>query len=314
MPKRLTQKEFQDRVLQKLGSSYIVLGEYKNKEIKIEILHYKCGNKFLKRPGDIMTKGSGCPYCNGNQKAKYTESWVIQNTPYPYKYIKGYNAMKKKCIFYCEKCQTYFEQFPSRLINQKIYGCNCYSTKRKTHEQFLNQLGKECLEEFDILDKYINIDTKIRFKHKQCNTIFKLSPYQFITRHQKKYCPICYYRKSKGQLKVEQFLVANNIDFQKEFTFSDLPNKRFDFFLPKFNTIIQYDGQQHFYPINFFGGKNQFLKQQQSEKIKNEYCLKNKINLFKILYQIYKEKSSTTIEKYLVTKQSTLQVNGNGNG
>lgn len=112
MPKRLTQKEFQDRVLQKLGPSYIVLGEYKNKETKIEILHYKCGNKFLKRPGDIMTKGSGCPYCNGNQKAKYTESWVIQNTPYPYKYIKGYNAMKKSVFFIVKNVKLILNNFP----------------------------------------------------------------------------------------------------------------------------------------------------------------------------------------------------------
>jgi len=51
------------------------------------MIHYVCGNKFLKRPGDIMSRGSGCPYCNGNQLAKYNEQWVVANTPYPYVYI-----------------------------------------------------------------------------------------------------------------------------------------------------------------------------------------------------------------------------------
>lgn len=84
--------------------------------------------------------------------------------------------MTTKCEFYCERCKSYFEQKPSRLINQKIYGCKCYNTKRKTHEEFLEELGEKCLEEYEVLDKYINVDTKIRFKHKKCGSIFEITP------------------------------------------------------------------------------------------------------------------------------------------
>lgn len=317
MPRRLTQEEFEQRVLIKLGPDYKVLGEYKNKETKIQMIHYICGNKFLKRPGDIMSKGSGCPYCNGNQLAKYNEQWVVANTPYPYVYIQGFTKMSAKCTFYCNNCNSYFQQTPSRLINEKIFGCNCCSTKKLTHEDFLNQLGKECLNEYEILSNYTNIDTKIKFKHKKCGTEFELSPYKFIYRHNKKYCPICYYKKSKGEVLITNFLEKNNIQYQKEFSFPDLKNKKFDFYLPEFNSCIEYDGIQHFKKVDFFGGEQSFKDIQRRDRQKNLYCLKNNIKLFRIpyseydninqiLHQIYKEKSSTTIEKYLITEQSTL--------
>ena len=53
MPRRLTQKEFEERVLETIGPDYKVLGEYVNKDTKILVRHFKCGNEFLKRPHDI---------------------------------------------------------------------------------------------------------------------------------------------------------------------------------------------------------------------------------------------------------------------
>lgn len=105
--------------------------------------------------------------------------------------------MKQKCVFHCDRCGKDFEQQPSRLIVQHIYGCGCCPTKKKTNEEFLEEI-KEVLDEYEILESYVNIDTPIKFKHIPCGTEFSLSPYKFIHRHDKKYCPICYYKKSKG--------------------------------------------------------------------------------------------------------------------
>ena len=90
MPRRMTQEEFEKKVLERLGSDYKVLGEYKNKDTKVLMKHFLCSNEFMKRPHDIISKGSGCPYCNGNRLAKYTEQWVKTNTPEPYRYESGF--------------------------------------------------------------------------------------------------------------------------------------------------------------------------------------------------------------------------------
>lgn len=313
MGKMKSQEQFEAEVLDRLGPDYKVLGKYTGRDNHIEMIHYVCGNAFLKRPHDVVNKKSGCPYCFGNKPAKYNEKYVIENIEYPYKYIKGYQGFSKKCTFYCEKCNSEFEQTPRRIIVEKIYGCNCCVTKKKTHQEFLDTLGEETLKEYEVLEEYVNIDSKIQFKHKVCDTIFSLTPYQFVTRHKKQYCPICYYKKSGGEITIAKFLEENQIDYQKEFIFPDLPRYRYDFFVPSFNMVLEFDGAQHFYPINFFGGQKGFEEQQKRDQVKNQYCLNHNITILRIpyneidylnqiLYQIFKEKSSTTIEKFKITK------------
>ena len=162
---------------------------------------------------------------------------------------------------------------PRRIINDKIYGCNCCPTKKKTHAEFLEELGQECLKEYAVLENYMNIDTPIRFKHLPCGTEFSLSPYKFITQQNKRYCPICYYKKSNSEINIAKYLTANNIDYQKEFIFPGLPLKRFDFYLPDYKMCIEFDGEQHFHAIPFFGGEEALQKNKDSDAIKNEFCL-----------------------------------------
>ena len=57
-----------------------------------------------------------------------------------------------------------------------------------------------------------------------------------------------------------------------------------DFYIPSINTIIEYDGVQHFKPISLFGGVKEFIKIQERDKIKNDYCIKNGIKMIRISY------------------------------
>lgn len=312
MPRKKTHEEFVAEVYQKLGPDYEVLSQYTNAHGKVLMKHHKCGNTFEKNIHDIVTKGSGCPFCNGAKPSLYNEKWVRENTPQPYQYISGYVNMTTKCKFHCNVCNSDFLQSPARLINEHIYGCNCQSTKKLTHEDFLQRLGEECLKEYEILGKYINIDTPITFKHIPCGTIFELTPYQFITRHNKKYCPVCYYKKSHGEILIADFLTKNGFLYKKEYIFKDLPNRKFDYFLPELNIAIEFDGQQHYEFVEFFHRTiENFNLRQQMDIEKNQYCIKNNIPLYripyweeehisKILSQILLEKSSTTIEKFIV--------------
>lgn len=312
MPRRKTQEEFEGEILLKLGKDYKVLGKYINKNTKIEMMHFVCGNRFMKNPHDATFKGSGCPYCNGNRNALYNEQWVVENTPGEYKYVKGYTKMSVKCTFYCNKCGKEFEQTPARLINEKIYGCGCSNTKRKTHEDFLVDMG-ESIEDYEVLSEYQGADVPITLKHIECGTKFDTTPYSFIHKHKKIYCPICFYKKSKGEVEIAKYLEVNRIDYQKEFVFPTLKNSRFDFFIPSENMVIEYDGIQHYEPISHFGGEEGYNQTLQRDATKNQYCLDNEITLIRlpytqldnineILHEILKEKSSTTIEKYLITE------------
>ena len=58
----------------------------------------------------------------------------------------------------------------------------------------------------------------------------------------------------------------------------------YDFYLSKYNLLIEYQGIQHFKPIDIFGGENQFKIQQEHDKRKREYIELHRINLLEIKY------------------------------
>ena len=79
----------------------------------------------------------------------------------------------------------------------------------------------------------------------------------------------------------------NHINFEREKTFSDLKRGKFryDFYIPKYNILIEYDGEQHFRHIHHFQKlRRDFLKQQEHDRQKNSYALANNIKLFRIPY------------------------------
>lgn len=58
----------------------------------------------------------------------------------------------------------------------------------------------------------------------------------------------------------------------------------FDFYIPKNNILIEYDGEQHYKSVKMWGGDNAFEKRKLHDSIKTKYCLDNKIKLLRIPY------------------------------
>lgn len=46
--------------------------------------------------------------------------------------------------------------------------------------------------------------------------------------------------------------------------------------------LIEYDGEQHFEPIDFFGGTSKYSETIRYDRIKNDYCLNHNIPLLRI--------------------------------
>ena len=70
--------------------------------------------------------------------------------------------------------------------------------------------------------------------------------------------------------------------------FEDCSHKKklsLDFFLPDYKICIEYDGEQHFRPVNYFGGLESFERQIIRDKIKNEFCNENQIKLIRFNYK-----------------------------
>ena len=92
-------------------------------------------------------------------------------------------------------------------------------------------------------------------------------------------------RLSIGEYKIKQVLDRYNIEYLREYIFKNLPRYKFDFYLPNLNTIIEFDGIQHFEPVKRFGGVKMFEKIKIRDLIKDKYCLDNNIKLIRISYK-----------------------------
>lgn len=57
---------------------------------------------------------------------------------------------------------------------------------------------------------------------------------------------------------------------------------KFDFYLPEYNMVIEFDGEQHFKSIDRF--KRDLNESELYDKIKNDYCKDNNIKLVRIPY------------------------------
>lgn len=98
-------------------------------------------------------------------------------------------------------------------------------------------------------------------------------------------CPVC--NESKGERKIRLWLEENNINFEPQHKFDDCKNilpLPFDFYLPDYNTCIEYNGLQHYKIVTYFGGNDGFKQRQINDKLKMEYCNNNNIPLLIIKY------------------------------
>ena len=119
-------------------------------------------------------------------------------------------------------------------------------------------------------------------------------------------CKECRKDDSFISSRVKEWLKENNIDFVQEKSFDDCRNKqalKFDYFIPRFNCVIEVDGIQHYKPIRFDGGSKEdaqkrLEKTQENDKIKDDYCKLNSVPLLRIpFWKIEKNDEYQTILK-----------------
>lgn len=101
--------------------------------------------------------------------------------------------------------------------------------------------------------------------------------------------------KSKWEMFISDFLQSINVNFKEQKRFNDCRNKSgtdmlpFDFYLVDYNILIEYDGEQHFIPIEYWGGEERFKTTQENDSIKNNYCQEHSIKLLRLPYTLSEE-------------------------
>lgn len=285
--------------------------EYRNVET---VLKTRCpkGHAWTSSYSNFKS-GYRCPKCNvedkESQSLKKDRKVLIDN---------GYEVMgfeKCKGRFFTDSCFTvkcrkgHITKKTIRSIRSGKLSCvECMKNKKKTLKE-IDEIFRTYGYNIVLHNGYENNQSRFLIS---CKNGHRFDTTYASFQQRDKRCCFCdegIIGISKGEKKISSFLDENNIEYIYQYKIdgcklkSSLP---FDFYLPNYNVLIEFDGEQHYKIVSHFGGLDKFISQKIADTIKNEYCKKNNITLIRIPYwefdniedilnyRIY-EKSSTTI-------------------
>lgn len=270
----------------RITSSIIPIEEYKG--ARTPILHrcIKHNVEWKALPGNIL-QGCGCAEC-----AK--EKIIQKNTKPHEQYI---HELKEKCpgiiciedyqgaevpiLHQCLKMGHKFLSRPADKLSGK--GCpKCSGTYQMTNDEFVMKLHT-VNPDIEPLDPYVTMKTPIRYRCKKDGYVWEAIPNSVIHGSG---CPQC--NESSGERKIRQWLERHHLDFIFQKKYDDCKDKEclpFDFYVPSFDVLIEFDGAQHFRAVELFGGEQGFKVRKKHDEIKNAYCEQNHISLLRISFQ-----------------------------
>lgn len=196
-----------------------------------------------------------------------------------------------KILCRCKHCGHEWWITPAKLKSGRRCPECRKVTLRKLKQKKPEVIQKELQENnpnVEIIGEYVNSQQMIRCRCKIHNIKWESHTWNIL--HGLAGCPVC--NSSRGENEVAIVLDELGIKYIRQHSFSDCIYKaklKFDFYLPDYNICIEYQGEQHYFPVNFKGhGNVDYLKEHENnlirDNIKREYCSKNNILLLEIPY------------------------------
>lgn len=249
--------------------------EYINNRTKLKIMcsHGHIYNMTFKD----FKNNHGCPTCASCKKYTYNE---VKTYMYEFGYellSNEYHNNQEKLSIKCPKGHITDISFSSFKNGRR---CKiCANNQRLDYDyvkKYVNEYGYILLD-----NTYKNNNTKMNMICPNNHHIqLSFKHFQRGVRCSKCSC-------SSGESEIMKILDDNHIFYIHQHTFDDCVDKQvlpFDFFIPDKCICIEYDGIQHFKPIDQFGGETAFQDRIKKDTIKNNYCENNNIKLIRIPY------------------------------
>lgn len=222
------------------------------------------------------------------------------NIPFDYSKVI-FKTLKTKVVISCP-IHGEFEILPQNFLKtSNVYGCpKCGFTKggekrRITTSEFISRARKVHKDRY-IYNKTIIDTTDIKVTITcPIHGDFEQFPENHLQGHG---CPKC---QCKSQAILYQRLKESlpNYIIQWEAKVQWLKGLRFDIYFPELNVAVEYDGQQHFTPIEKFGGQIEFEKTQIRDEIKNKLCKEHNCLLFRMKYNYSESDYQELVQKII---------------
>jgi len=270
--------------------------EYTNYNNKIKIICQIHGC-FEQTPSTHLYKG-GCPKCGVESKKNKQKKSLniflkdakkVHGERYDYSLVNYKNAITKVIV----KCNIHgiFEQTPSGHLSGR--GCRLCGIIERANARLSD--GKKFIEKGQIkhnnkydysLVKYINDASKVKIiciEHglfeQRCNNHLNGQG-----------CSKCGKKNlMEDKLVCKLKSIFPTIETQKRFEWLKNDKAHYqslDIYIPYYDIAIEYQGRQHFEPVEIFGGENSFKETLRRDEQKRILCKANNIELFYFTYKI----------------------------
>lgn len=177
---------------------------------------------------------------------------------------------------------------PNVVESQKDICLSCSVERKRMPENiFLDKLKNKYGDSVDYTKVvYVNVSTPVTLI---CPTHgeFSAVPGDLLKKQRIIACKKC--SGSNGEELIRRFLVLNKIEYVRQYRLPAFKTRRiyyrYDFYLPKLNLLIEFDGAQHFVPIKMWGGVEYLRYRQMHDEIKNKFARTYNIPLLRISYK-----------------------------
>jgi very-short-patch-repair endonuclease len=231
-----------------------------------------------------------------------------------------YKNSKSRLGFKCSKHIDEETQYTSYNSLSRGFGIGCtHCRNEKLREEFKIKNPRDFFIEKGFIplfenEEYINSNHDLPFICK-AHQEYGVQETNIKNVRYNKGCKYCSDSKSKGEIRIREFLDQfNSIQYKLQESFSDCKYRiplKFDFLVFSseiLQLVIEYDGLQHFEPVDFAGkgeewALKQFKETQKRDEIKDKYCEKNNIPILRIPYWDFDNIENileNTLMKYII--------------
>lgn len=282
----LNNKTFLQKMKSK--SNFSVLSEYHGITNNVKCKCNICKYEWEEIAKNVVERNY-CPKCKKKARIKPLDEVLEElNNRNPNVIVEinksEYIGNNSEITCKCQKCNYSWNTTIQAFTHSKSYCHRCINKVRRTPEEFIHELSK--LHKYiKPLETFSTVNHKMNFQCLQCGCIWKAKPNNILT-GEKSGCPKC--NLSKGEKRIEEVLKREKIHYKWQKEYDGLigvngGNLSYDFFLPSFNCLIEYQGEFHDGTAKHQSSQK-FIKQQEHDKRKREYAKNHNINLLEIWY------------------------------
>lgn len=296
-----TKETYYEKLMNEMPESNFTLDVYNGTEKPCEITCKTCNAHYIFSAAHLISRRAArnnknvCKKCeinqwNDKQKSAEQKAKYLLNKKQTIILLGNLKtwASRDNALWKCTKCGHTFERAPAVMFSQGHLTCPWCETHPFEYSE--EMIKEKAYELWGTEYTYLNIDNlknsngskRVIVCHNKCGFKYGVSLWNFLHGQG---CPKC--KSSHGEKKVRDYLLKHNFQFQEQFTIQvENTYLKLDFFLEENGKkfAIEYNGIQHYKPVEYFNGETGFQKQVFRDKLKEKYCRENNIDLIIIPY------------------------------